>query len=262
MKLKHVLLGLALLVLTGAGYIAQNATQIPWYLAGFPDVEANSYAVGYDFDNEQTIDAFTGTALSSGTGAVTVDRKFGVYRLSGAATTDNSGFQIQGDMETFSLVAGKKTRYETLLQTSDATESEVLAGLCITDTTLIDAGGTFAVADLTFTDGIGFYKPDGATGFYAFVIRDSTIVASAGPFHTLANDTNVRLGFEVRMDSNTAGKGKALFYINGSLVAGLDSTTMPYDSEEILSPSVAYNTGDNLGTKTCDVDYVRASQDR
>lgn len=230
--------------------------------ARFPELDAEFYIFNRDFDNEQDIDAFTGTALNSGTGAVTVDRKFGVYRMSGAATTDNSGYQIQGDMETFSLVAGKRTRFETQLQTSDATESEILAGLCITDTTLIDAGGTFAVADLTFSDGIGFYKPDGATGFYCFINRDSTLVGSAGPFHTLANDTNVRLGIEVRMDPNTAGKGKALFYINGQQVAGLDSTTMPYDSEEILTPSVAFNTGDNLGTKTCDVDYVRAAQER
>jgi len=228
----------------------------------FPDLEAEFYVFNRDFDNEQDIDAFTGTALNSGTGAVTVDQKFGVYRMSGAATTDNSGYQIQGDMETFSLTAGKRTLFETKLRYSDATESEVLAGLCITDTTLIDAGGTFATADLTFSDGIGFYKPDGQTTYYCFIIRDSVMVASSGPFTGPAASTDVRLGIEVRMDPNTAGKGKALFYMDGQLVCGLDSTTMPYESEEILTPSVAFNTGDNLGTKTCDVDYVRAAQER
>lgn len=231
-------------------------------LSRFPDLDAQWYIFNRDFDNEQDIDAFTGTALSSGTGAVTVDRKFGVYRMSGAATTDNSGFQIQGDMETFALAIGKRTLFETQLQCSDMTESEILAGLCITDTTLIDAGGTFAAADLTHSDGVGFYKPDGQTTWYVYIMRDSVIVASSGPFTGVANDTNIRLGLEVRMDANTAGKGKALFYINGQLVAGLDSSTMPYESEEILTPSVAFNTGDNLGTKTCDVDYVRAAQER
>jgi hypothetical protein len=233
-----------------------------WLMDRFPDLEAQFYAIQYDFDNEQDVDAFTGTALNSGTGAVTLDRKFGWYRMSGAATTDNSGYQLQGDMETVAFVAGKRVRFETLCQTTDATQSEILAGLCITDTTLIDAGGTFAVADLTFSDGVGFYKADGDTGFYCFVIRDSTLVGSAGPFGTLANDTNVRLGLEVRMDPNTAGKGKVLFYLNGAQVAGIDSTVMPYESEEILAPSVAFNTGDNVGTKTCDWDYVRIAVER
>lgn len=262
MKLKTFLLGLGLFVTAGATYVYQNSNVQPWFLAGFPDVEASAYSIAYEFDNEQGIDPFTTTALNSGTGAVTVDRKFGVYRMSGAATTDNSGFQMQGDMETISLVAGKKTKGEWIVQTTDATQSEILAGYCITDTTLIDAGGTFAAADLTFSDGIGFYKPDGETGFYCFVMRDSVIVASAGPFGTLANDTDVRLGVEIRMDSNTAGKGKALFYINGGLVAGLDSTTMPYNTEEVLTPSGAFNTGDNVGTKTCDWDYIRIYQER
>lgn len=235
---------------------------MPWFFARFPDLEAEWYAVNYDFDNEQTVDAFTGTALNSGTGAVTLDRKFGWYRMSGAATTDNSGYQLQGDMETFALVAGKRTRFETKFQTTDATQSEILAGLCITDTTLIDAGGTFAVADLTFSDGIGFYKADGDTAFYCFVIRDSALVGSAGPFGTVANDTDMRLGLEVRMDPTTAGKGKALFYINGAQVAGIDCAVMPYETEEVLAPSIAFNTGDNTGTKTCDWDYVRAAQER
>jgi hypothetical protein len=233
-----------------------------WLMSGFPDLEETWFTVNYDFDNENDIDAFTTTALNSGTGAVTVDRKFGVYRMSGAATTDNSGFQMQMDMEAFSLVAGKKTRFETKVQCTDMTESEILAGLIITDTTLIDAGGTFAAADLTHSDGVGWYKPDGQTTWYAYIIRDSVIVASSGPFTGVANDTDLRLGIEVRMDANTAGKGKALFYMQGQQMCGLDSTTMPYDSEEILTPSAAFNTGDNVGTKTCDWDYIRAAQER
>jgi hypothetical protein len=231
-------------------------------MSGFPDNEETWFSVNYDFDNENDIDGFTTTALNSGTGAVTVDRKFGVYRMSGAATTDNSGFQMQMDMECFSLVAGKKTRAEFKVQTSDATQSEVLCGLCITDTTLIDAGGTFAVADLTFTDGIGFYKPDGELNLYAFIIRDSIMIGATGPIGVMANDTDVRLGLEVRMDPNVTAKGKALFYVNGQLAGSLDSTNMPYDAEEILTPSAAFNTGDASGTKTCDWDYVRAAQER
>lgn len=222
----------------------------------------NMYEVWYDFDNEQGIDPFTGTALNSGTGAVTLDRQGGWYRLSGAATTDDSGFQIQGDMETVSFSANKRADFITKVRPSDATQSEIFAGFAITDTTILDGGGTFAVADITISDGVFFYKPDGQTTVYGAIIRDSVIVASTGPHNCFADATDVVLAFKVAMDPSVAGKGTVTFYVDGLEIGKANTSTMPYDSEEILAPSIAWVTGDASGTKTLDVDYIGIAVER
>lgn len=202
---------------------------------------------------------WVGTALNSGTFAQATDESFAVAVLSGAATTDNSGTQIQGDMETFALVLGKETRFKTRLKLSDGTEDEVFAGLAITDTTLCDGTGTLA-GGLTHTDSVGIYKPDGGTNVYGVIRRDSVQLSTDLGAFTMT-DYN-RFEVVVQMDATTAGKGYALFYVNGVLKGRLDSTTMPYSAEEILTPSLAFNSGNNTGTKTCTVDYIAARQQR
>lgn len=230
---------------------------------------APSWAVFWrDFDNENDADAFSGTALNSGTLAVTTDRKHGWFRFSGAATTDNSGYQYQADMETISLNLGKKVlaMFRCMLSettsTNGAAQSEVYCGLAITDITLLDGTGTLA-GGLTHTDSIGIYKPDGEATCYGVIVRDSVRVGTVGPFPTsFVDDVAMEFAIEVVMDSVTAGKGIVTFYQNGAVVGQLESTTLPYDSEEILTPSFAYNTGDNTGTKFCDLDYVGVAQER
>jgi len=236
-----------------------------------------SFPAGPDFFDfwEDWADEYTGqttsaaagnrwihTLLSSGTFAQTTDEKFGVAVLSGAATTDNSGAQIQADMETCSLVTSKTTRFIVRLKLSDATQDEFFAGLAITDTTLLDGTGTLA-AGLTHTDSVGFYKPDGATDVYCVVRRDSVNVVSFS-VGSVAADTYAVFAFEVVM-SSTAGTGQIRAAKDGNWVTqagGGYSTVMPYDSEEILAPSLAFNTGDNVGTKTLTVDYLGVLQER
>lgn len=207
-----------------------------------------------DFDSEDDEALFTKTALSSGTGAVTLDENHGVYRQSGAATTDNSGSQIQFDMETVSLNAGKTVQFLCRgAKCSDGTQDEYFIGLAITDTTLLDGTGTLA-GGCTHTDSIGFYKPDGESNVYGVVRRDSVQLAT-GAFAITNTQYNV-FAMRIVMDPSTAGKGYVEYFVNGTFIGRLDSTTMPYDSEEILTPSLAFNTGDASGTKTCDHDFI------
>lgn len=227
--------------------------------ANFPNAPT-WYEFWRDFDNEQDIDAFTGTALASGTGAVTVDAAYGVYRIANNASDDNSGFQIQGDMETFTLLQGKQTDFTCRATLSVVDESEFYCGLSITDTTIIDGGGTLAIGDLTPSDQVGFYKPDGSANIYGTITRDS-VLSATGALGTLTAATAVTLSFSVVMDPNTAGKGYVIYYINGVPVGRLDSTTMPYSAEEVLTPSVAYNSG-TTSAQTCDIDFVGARQQR
>lgn len=202
-----------------------------------------------------------GTALSSGTFAQSTDEKFGVAVLSGAATTDNTGSQIQGDMEFIALVAGKRTRFMTRLKLSDATQDEVLAAIAITDTTLIDGTGTMA-GGLSHTDSLGAYKPDGSTDIFFYVRRDS-VNTNIGPFSSkIVAATYAVIAFEVEMDPVVAGRGKMSCYIDGTQVGVITSDTFPYESEEVLTPSIAFVTGDALLTKTCTVDYIGVAQER
>lgn len=224
------------------------------------------YGFWEDFNDEYALTSnlpvaasspWIGTALNSGTFAQTTDEKFGVAVISGAATTDNSGAQIQLDMETFSLTAGKALRSLGKFKLSESTQNEVLIGFCITDTTLLDGTGTLA-AGLTFTDGVGFYKPDGETNLYGFIRRDSVQI-STGAYSFDPTTYNV-LSFEVQPSSGTAATANVSFFINGVSIGTLSTTTAPQESEEVLALSVAFLSGDALGTKTATLDYVGAAQ--
>lgn len=206
-----------------------------------------------------------GTALNSGTFAQTdaVNEAPGVATLSGAATTDDSGVQIQQDTEWICLNAGKWTCFTTRVKLSDGTQDELFAGIALTDTTLIDGAGTMA-AGLTHTDSIAFYKPDGEATIYGIIRRDSTSGAAShavtGAISATLTDWAV-LSFVVQMDT-TAGSGTVIFYINGTEVGRLSSSTMPYAAEEPLAISLATLSGVNTGTKTCKVDFVGVMQER
>ena len=228
------------------------------------------YEFWEDFDDEYALSSnlpvatsspWVGTALNTGTFAQTTDEKFGVAVFSGAGTTDNSGAQIQGDMEDVSLVTSKTTRFLVRFKLSDSTQSEFFAGLGITDTTFLDGTGTLA-AGLTHTDSVGFYKPDGEQNVYLVVRRDSVNVA-AQSVTAISDATYVVLGFEVAM-SSTAGTGTVRVSVDGNWVAsaGTFSTVMPYDTEEVLTPTISFLSGDATGTKTATVDYIGVLQER
>ncbi len=213
-----------------------------------------------DFDGETTVsttdtDAFgwAGDAISSGTAVMTVDETGGVLRFANSGTTEDSGYQIQTDMELFSLQASKYTRFAARLRMSDATQSSAYLGLAITDTTLQHATTDTLVAGITFTDGIGFYKPDGELNWYGIVVRDS-VQLSVGPLGAGADSTYIVLGFEVQM-TETAGTGEVIYYVNGVEKGKLRSTALPYSGEELLAASAAWKSG-AAAAQTCDVDYI------
>lgn len=216
-----------------------------------------------DWNDEYTLTAaaspWIGTALSSGTGVLTTDEQYGVLRLSGNATSDNSGYQVQRDMETAALLTGKKTRFMCRVKLSDATNSHFFAGLSITDTTVLD--GADAVAGLTASDCVGLFKADDAATLALVVKRDSVVVASTS-FATLEDATYYWLAFEVNM-SNTAGTGTVRAWVYNGTTGGLlfssggvTSSTMPYSGEEILTETLALVSGNATGTKTADIDCI------
>lgn len=213
---------------------------------------------------------WVGTALAAGTTAFSTDEQFGVVVLSGAATTDNSGSQMQRDMEFNALITGKKTRIVGRFKLSESTQSHFFMGLSITDTTVLD--GADGIAGLTPSDCVGVFKADGDDLLELVVIRDSVVVVRSSIYNGLANDTYYHFAVEVQMDADTAGKGvvkgflyAAPFTTTAPTLIGetgpVQGLTMPYSAEEILAPTMAFASGSATGTQTCTIDYIGVGQE-
>lgn len=211
-----------------------------------------------DFHSDEELTEFVVTPTGSGAAGITVsDAVYGIAAISGQATTDKTGAQMQYDGESVALVTGKTTLFGTSASLSEVTQSWYLSGLCITDTALRNT----STGAIDFSDGVYFAKSDGDASIGCYVIRDSAVINSATAVKTLVADTTYDLEIKVLM-SSVAGTGTAYFYVNGAEVARLASSTMPYSGEEILTSSVHFFSGSATGTMTCLVDYVAAFTER
>lgn len=206
----------------------------------------------------------------SGTFATTAANG-GWITLSGAATTDNSGGQLQS-AGIHSLVNGKRVAFQAVAQvvestsTNGATESSLFAGLYPIDTSLAaNIAGDFSSQNANW---IGFYKADGGT-----TISCRVRVGGSNVFSVTAANSSGTITFDksshvygiivepVGETPSTAGLSKVTFTIDGQIVAQATGINLPASSV-LLASSVAFTTGDNTGTKTCTFDIVRSAQDR
>lgn len=213
-----------------------------------------------DFNDEYAAGPVTGTSpwistlLSSGTASqasTAADQNCGVIILGGAATTDNSGAQIQADMQYVQMVAGKHYEYRVRHKMLDGTQDEFFSGIAIADTTLCDGTGTLA-GGLTHTDSIGFYKPDGGTLLYGVVRGASVQLATGGISYDPTTFHDMWWKLDVKSSDVTVGD--VAFYLDGAEIGRLHGA-IPLNSV-FLSPAHAFVTGDNLLTKTNTVDYI------
>jgi hypothetical protein len=123
-------------------------------------------------------------------------------------------------------------------QVSDATQSDMLVGICITDTTLL--GG--------MTDGVYFECLDGSTDINFVLEKDSTETTSAAAVGTLADATNITLEFFFDGTNIDA-------YVNGVVQTRLATTNLPDDEQ--LTPSIAFLAGEAVA-KTMTVNWWRS----
>lgn len=197
-----------------------------------------------------------GTALASGTTAFANDVNGGTCILSGNATSDNSGSQIQLDTESFAVQASKDLAFGCRFQMSEATDNHFFAGLGITDTTFLDgADGTAALAN---TASLGFFKPDdGATLYLVAGNGASTIVAQTAVL-TVAAATWYTAEFVYR-GSATAGNGSVDVYINKNYITTVNITGASTTEMAITLASVS---GSATGTISSTFDWVYAASER
>lgn len=157
-------------------------------------------------------------------------------------TTDNAeddGINLQVTSESFKPGAsGNQSYFGIRFKSGEATQNDILVGMCILDTTLL--GG--------MTDGIYFEKLDGGTSISAVTEKNST-ETQTDSLGTFAADTFTI--WEWFFDGTTVR-----FFIDGALVAS--HTTNICDDEE-LTPSIHFLTG-NAAVETMTIDWIRCFQ--
>ena len=178
---------------------------------------------------------------STGTEVLT-DADGGVLLITTTALDDDDTF-FNKVGESFLFETSKQLFFKARFATSDATQTDILMGLQITDTTPLDV-----------TDGVFFLKSDGATAVTLIAEKDSvqqTLVDSA---LVLANDTFIELSFFWDgIDTLFVGVGD-------QAVASLQpGASLPDD--EIMTISFGIQNGE-AAIKTMSVDYVFVAKER
>lgn len=214
-------------------------------MGGYGGPDPSKYHTWYDdFDNYTAADWVITT---TGTGTVVVQNEVnGIIRVTNSAADDDAVFlQWSGDtnaaaVETWKFIAGKELWFKTKFKVSDATQSDLVMGLQITDTT-----------PLAVTDGVYFLKADGSATLNLLVTKNSTSTTTA--VTTMVADTYVTVGFYYD------GKSSISIFLNDQKI-GSSVTTNLVDDEE-LTISWGCQNGEAVA-KTMNIDYILVSETR
>jgi hypothetical protein len=196
-----------------------------------------------DFDTYLASD-WTITTTEDGTGSATealADGDGGLLLLTNAAGDNDKDF-LQLVKEGFKFESGKQLAFNMRFKTNDATQTDIVAGLQLTDTSPLDV-----------TDGIFFLKSDGAATISFIVEKDSTQSTLTLP-NSLADDTFMTLGFVYDP------KDQKFHVFQNNVLAGTVVSTNAPDDEE-LTVSFGIQNG-AAAAKTLTVDYIGASKER
>lgn len=191
-----------------------------------------------DFDYYTAADWTVTETQVSATQALT-DGDGGLLLLTNSAA-DNDLNALQKVGASFAFESGKKLWFEARFKVSDATQSDVVMGLQVTDTTPLDT-----------TDGVFFLKADDSTSVSLVVEKTSTATTTAA-VATMANDTFVRLGFWYDGDASV------YYFVNGALGGKSATTNLPTAN---LRVSFGIQNGE-AAAKTMTVDYIFVAKER
>jgi hypothetical protein len=199
------------------------------------------------FDDFDDYVAAEWTITETGTGTRAVGNLAnGILVITNAAADDDANFlQWSGatnaaTVETWKFATGKRLWFKTKFKLSDATQSDFVMGLQITDTT-----------PLAVTDGVYFLKADGSATLNLLVTKDSTSTTTAAA--TLVDDTYVTVGFVYD------GKSTINIFVDDNRVASSVTTNLPDDEE--LTISFGVQNGEAVA-KVLSLDYIMVSEDR
>lgn len=207
--------------------------------------EFNNYWAANTGTAADWMTTITQAGSGNATAVVTQEANGVVLITNDDADDDNYFAQWKGGntaaiAETFKFVAGKTAWFKARFKTSDATQSDLVVGLQIADTT-----------PLSVTDGVYFLKVDGSTTLNLLVTKNSTSTTTA--VATMANNTYVTVAFYYN------GNDTIYIYLNDNRV-GQSVTTNLVDDEE-LAVSFGIQNGEAVA-KTMSIDYIFACFER
>ena len=192
-----------------------------------------------DFDY-YTAGDWTVTETDAGATQALTDGDGGLLLITNTAA-DNDLVSLQKKGESFRFATGKALFFEARFKVSDATQSDVVIGLQITDTTPLDV-----------TDGVFFIKADGAATV-DFRVEKNNTATTASAIATMANDTFIRLGFYYD------GSSAVQYFVNGTYTGSSVTTNLPDDED--MTVTIAIQNGE-AAAKTMTVDYVYVAKER
>ena len=195
-----------------------------------------------DFDRFVAAD-WTITTTEAGAGSATealTDADGGALLITNDAADDDADF-FQKVGESFRFASGKRLFFKARFKVSDATQSDFVMGLQITDTTPLDV-----------TDGVFFQKDDGDANLDFHVEKNNT-ATSATAISTVANDTYLTVGFAYD------GKSAIKYFVNDVHIGTAATTNLPDDED--LTISFGIQNGE-AAAKTMTVDYVMCAKER
>jgi hypothetical protein len=192
-----------------------------------------------DFDY-YTAGDWTVTETDAGATQALTDGDGGLLLITNTAA-DNDLVSLQKKGESFRFEAGKALFFEARFKVSDATQSDVVIGLQITDTTPLDV-----------TDGVFFIKADGAATVN-FLVEKNNTATTASAMATMADDTYIRLGFYYD------GSSEVQYFVNGTYTGSSVTTNLPDDED--MTITIAIQNGE-AAAKTMTVDYVYVAKER
>lgn len=183
---------------------------------------------------------WTVTETQAGATQAIVDGDGGIIALTNSAADDDVN-QIQWAKETFRLVVGKQTWMKVRFKVSDATQSDVLIGLWITDTSPVASKPS---------DGFFFSKLDGSTSMTLQVGKNTTY--SSGTVATIVADTYITVA--AYYDGSTI-----TYFANDVRVGSLAATNLCDDED--LAVGITVQNGE-AAAKTLSVDYLMIAKER
>ena len=195
-----------------------------------------------DFDTYAAGD-WTVTETDSGATQALTAGDGGLLLVTNSAADDDL-VALQKTPAAWTFTAGKKLFFRCRFKVSDATQSDVVIGLQVVDTTPLDV-----------TDGVYFLKADGSTSVSVICRKNaSTGSTSASSIATLANDTFIELGFYYD------GQSKVQYEVNGAVIGSLNGSS-DFLPDTTCTVSFALQNGEAVA-KTMTLDYLYVAKER
>ena len=220
-------------------------------LFNYPYLAPSKYYTYFDdfFEYHSGIYTITTTEAGSGNASEAITSGAGGQLLitNDDADNDLDFFQLKG--ESFKWDSTKRMFFSARFKTNDATQSEIIMGLQITDTTPLDV-----------TDGIFFLKVDADTKPDLIIEKDNTSTLSILEMDAMEDDTFVTLSFEY--DPLDVATGGAVFraYQDNVQVGEITGTTNAPDDED-LTISFGIQNGE-AAAKTLTIDFILVAVER